>query len=98
MVSKHLNEQGFTRDKLGRRVTKIKHGDHVDHLVHNETTGNLHLEHDCNDCGAGDLHGKFDLMGKRKLQQNIQLHFFRSSPQRFSIADIFGLETLSHIF
>lgn len=98
VISQHLTDHGFTRDKLGRRVTKIQHGDHVDHLVHNETTGDLHLEHDCNNCGDDDLHGTFDLMGKRKLEGDVQLHFFQSSAKPFSIRDAFGLESLSHVF
>lgn len=43
----------------------VQHGDHMDHLVHNRNTGQLHLEHACNYCGLNDIHGVFVALGER---------------------------------
>jgi Cd2+/Zn2+-exporting ATPase len=87
MSSHHDDDTNNTR--LGRRVTKIQHGDHVDHLVHNEKTGDLHLQHDdCNSCGKNDVHGKFDFVSQRKLLEgDVQVHFFKPSSKPFSLLD-----------
>lgn len=50
------------------RVHKVQHEDHVDYLVHNPKTNELHLEHPCIDCGKRDVHGKFCRVGKRQLR------------------------------
>mmetsp|Transcript_21033 Transcript_21033/g.34786 ORF Transcript_21033/g.34786 Transcript_21033/m.34786 type:complete len:1305 (-) Transcript_21033:71-3985(-) len=86
---------------LGRIVSKIKHGDHVDHLIHNESTNDLHLQHDdCNSCGKHDLHGKFDFVGQRKLEKgDVQVHFFKPSSKPFSLIDsLCRILDLSHVF
>ena len=71
---------------LGKRMHQIQHGDHIDFLVHNENTGELHLEHECNDCGEIDLHGKFQCVSKRQLG-NVKLHFFEVAASPFDVLD-----------
>ena len=67
-VTKHFIQEGVCpKNKPGKFITKIKHGDHIDNLVHNIDTGKLHLEHNCKSCGDSDLHGEFDIISKRKL-------------------------------
>lgn len=107
-ISKHMShgQSGCTTSpskKLGRRVTKIRHGDHVDHLIHNEKTNDLHLQHaDCNSCGKDDLHGKFDFMNERKLfEGDVHVHFFATPPSSkpFSLLDSMSrILDMSHVF
>jgi len=48
------------------RLYPIRHEDHTDFLIHNETTGALHLEHpNCESCGENDIHGRFKLVHTR---------------------------------
>jgi copper chaperone CopZ len=79
------------------KLTKLapQHDDHFDYLVHNKTTGELHLEHPCNDCGDSDYHGKFRLVGKRKWNSgsNVQLHFFEASQRTFDFRHLFEPES-----
>ena len=74
-----------------RRLHQVRHDDHVDYLVHNANTGDLHLEHACNDCGNADVHGSFQAMGQRRLKRldrgDIQLHFFEVAQRPFSILE-----------
>jgi cation transport ATPase len=74
----HCNSQEYRKvlrgkgvhddDSSNQKLFKVFHHDHYDLLVHNENTGNLHLEHDCNDCGDKDIHGKLDLVYQRSWQ------------------------------
>jgi copper chaperone CopZ len=84
-----MNERGLTHSKSSRRMHKIRHDDHEDYLVHDVTTDDLHLEHPCDTCGDNDVHGKFRLVGKRRLQGNdrMQLHFFEVAQKPFRILD-----------
>jgi len=71
------------------RRMKVQHDDHYDTLVHRDGAdgNNIYLEHDCDDCGNRDIHGKLSLVSKRRLENDIKLHFFESmSP--FSIGDL----------
>jgi len=88
-LSRHMSERGLSHELISRRrMHKIQHDDHVDYLVHNETTGDLTLEHPCDSCGDNDLHGQFNLVGKRRLQgTDRQLHFFEVAPSPFHILD-----------
>jgi len=102
-VAEHFSQQGICpKTRPGKRITQVQHGDHVDNLVHNVDTGNLHLEHNCDSCGDSDLHGEFDLISKRELEGDVQLHFFKPSPKPFSLKDslpkIFALGALSKVF
>jgi copper chaperone CopZ len=75
-----------------RRIRQVQHEDHVDYLVHNASTNQLHLEHPCDECGMKDVHGKFHAMGQRRLK-SVQLHFFGISPRPFSL-----MECLADLF
>lgn len=55
-----------------QNVFKVQHEDHFDTLVHNDKTGNLTLEHDCNACGDRDVHGSLNLVSKRVLKSSEQ--------------------------
>ena len=78
------------------RVHQIQHGDHMDSLVRNETTGLLHLQHeDCGKCDGIDIHGTFDNIGIRNLptadsEKELQIHFFAISQKKFNILDHFA--------
>lgn len=76
-----------------RRIHKVKHDDHYDYLVHNKLTGQLHLEHPCDNCGMDDVHGTFKIVGQRRLARSgssdVQLHFFEVSQQPFSLMEHF---------
>lgn len=71
-----------------------KHDDHFDYLVHNKTTGDMHLEHPCDACGDHDYHGNFRLIGKRKWtsESDVHLHFFDAS-RRFDFMHLFEPES-----
>jgi copper chaperone CopZ len=74
----------------GRRVHEVQHDDHVDYLVYNQTTGQLHLEHPCDDCGQNDIHGAFRNIGERRLKfaaGNHAMHFFQVSSKPFTLLD-----------
>lgn len=87
--TRRMTERGLSRQSLvRRRMHKIQHDDHVDYLVHDQTTGDLTLEHPCDNCGDNDVHGQFHLVGKRRLQGGgAQLHFFEVAPNPFHILD-----------
>jgi copper chaperone CopZ len=75
-----------------RRLHAVKHADHVDYLVHNRTTGQLHLEHPCSSCGQDDVHGRFRTIGKRRIRPNetkrdIHVHFFEVDTRPFKIKE-----------
>jgi copper chaperone CopZ len=85
-IFKHVPAATATNKKTAlrhrrRKMHPVQHDDHLDYLVHDTTTGELHLEHACTDCGSEDIHGKFRSVGARKLQgqgstSGIQLQFF----------------------
>ena len=77
---------GHGASVLGKRMHQIQHGDHFDYLVHNEKTGELLLEHECNDCGGNDLHGKFQCISERRYG-NVKLHFFEVAASPFDVFD-----------
>lgn len=70
------------------RVAAIRHGNHMDYLAHNCQTGDLHLEHDCGDCKAPDLHGRLALTAKRTLDKSIELQFFATEKKPFRMLDL----------
>lgn len=91
---KHNNNGG---NKNGnRRMHKVQHDDHVDYLVHNAATGELHLEHACTDCGQDDIHGTFKAVAKRQLprngdkKSNISVQFFEVEQGPFNVLDFFN--------
>ena len=65
-----LSKSGTNYSKSQKKVFKIRHDDHMDTLVHNERTGHITLEHDCEDCGDRDVHGKLSLVSKRTLRSS----------------------------
>ena len=81
------------------RLYPVQHEDHTDYLIHNETTGELHMEHpNCLSCGENDIHGRFRLVhtrswgvddskGKRKGSR-INLHFFQVYDEPFSLLGV----------
>jgi copper chaperone CopZ len=90
----HPTTEGLRHRQGNRRMHKVQHDDHVDYLVHNAETGQLHLEHPCTDCGSSDVHGKFNAAGERRLQKPaVQLHFFTVSPRPFNL-----LECVAELF
>jgi len=67
---------------LGHRIYPVRHDDHVDYLVHNSATNELHLEYHCGDCGGVDIHGRFEhantrswiedgLDGRRRVDRHV---------------------------
>jgi len=87
-----LTYSGPATSMLGKRMHRIQHGDHLDYLVHNEDTGELHLEHECNGCGDNDIHGKFLCVSKRVIG-DVKLHFFEVAQAPFDV-----LHMISHLF
>lgn len=74
------------------RLNQVQHDDHVDYLVHNNVTGELHLEHPCNTCGQNDVHGKFRSVEKRALSSHgtgggILLQFFEVESKPFQVLE-----------
>lgn len=78
---------GWRHRRGNRRVHQIQHGGHVDYLVHNAETDQMHLEHACDGCGKHDVHGTFAHLGKRRVSSSVQLHFFTVAPRPFSLRD-----------
>ncbi|KAL3803656.1 hypothetical protein HJC23_003710 [Cyclotella cryptica] len=64
-VEKDGEGNGAQQDCEKHRKYKVQHVDHTDYLVHNEVTGDLHMEHPCTSCGENDIHGRFDLLHTR---------------------------------
>jgi len=70
----------------------LQHDDHLDHLVYDDATGTLHLEHQHDDCGKDDVHGRFIRIGKRNLKgaadgNDITMLFFATFPKAFSVME-----------
>eukprot|EP00804_Cyclotella_cryptica_P031043 CCRYP_013604-RB/>CCRYP_013604-RB protein AED:0.39 eAED:0.78 QI:0/0/0/1/0/0/2/0/379 len=65
-VEKDGEGNGAQQDCEKHRKYKVQHVDHTDYLVHNEVTGDLHMEHPCTSCGENDIHGRFDLLHTRR--------------------------------
>jgi hypothetical protein len=80
------NERRRWKSGSRRLHYSIHHEDHEDALVHNADTNQLHLEHDCVDCGRPDVHGTFQSLGQRRWKQ-VQLHFFAISQRPFSFME-----------
>jgi hypothetical protein len=78
------------------RMYPVRHEDHTDFLIHNQTTGDLHLEHPCDDCGENDIHGRFRLVhtrtwtteGARGQRSRINLHIFEVHDEPFHLLDV----------
>ena len=77
----------------------LQHEDHMDYLVRDNNTGDLHLEHPCDSCGNNDVHGKFKFVSERTwLDPNLpkrdddegqtNLSFFEVPEKSFHIFDI----------
>jgi len=77
-LQQHLKDEGLqlvqreccdtdeTKNECGKhRMYKVQHHDHTDYLVHNERSGQLHMEHPCVSCGDTDVHGRFRLLHTR---------------------------------
>lgn len=78
-----------------RQIYPVTHDDHTDYLIHNETTGVLHMEHPCLSCGQYDIHGRFRLTHTRSWTTNtagdntrINLHFFEEYKEPFRLLDV----------
>jgi copper chaperone CopZ len=65
--SMHTN---FFGNKHMRRLGFVRHDDHIDNLIHNTVTNQLHLQHSCNTCGNDDVHGRFRSAGKRRMRSS----------------------------
>ena len=61
-INDHKHRQG---SKSNDRLFRVEHEDHTDYLVHDEVTGDLHLQHPCDGCGENDIHGRFRLINSR---------------------------------
>ena len=115
-LQQHLSDKGLqlvqreccdideTKNECGKhRMYKVQHHDHTDFLVHNEASGQLHMEHPCASCGDNDVHGRFRLLhtrswmgdethrskGKEKSRE-IRLHFFEAHQEPFRLLDVFS--------
>jgi len=102
-ISEHCQNLGIpSKNKAGKCIAQIQHGDHIDNLIHSINSNILHLEHSCDSCGEEDLHGVFDLVTTRTLEEGIEVDFFQKSSLKFNINDflpkIFHLQTLGAIF
>lgn len=86
------SEENRNRMYLRRRMHKVQHDDHFDYLVHNARTGQLQLEHPCNDCGDNDVHGSFLNVAQRQLSlksgDELQMHFFEVAPRPQSLLEV----------
>ena len=86
------NDTNCGVDSCKDHMYPIQHEDHVDFLIHNETTGALHLEHPCSKCGENDVHGTFRLLSTRSWMADknlqIKLHFFQVHDEPFRILDV----------
>ncbi|KAL7517971.1 hypothetical protein ACHAWX_002839 [Stephanocyclus meneghinianus] len=97
---------GARNDCEKHRKYKVRHVDHTDYLVHNEDTGDLHMEHPCVSCGENDIHGRFHLLHtrswlddaattttkkKKHKSREIRVHFFQEPNQEpFRLLDVFS--------
>ena len=109
-LKKSLSEHGTKASKKyqssRQQVFKVRHGGHEDVLVHNELTGKLTLEHECEDCGDTDVHGTLSLITKRAWDnkgskpsnQNTTDHKFRMHFYEIPKAPLKVLDVLSDFF
>ena len=112
-VKSHLQERGLDvyprtcceddEECQDHRKYKVHHDDHTDYLVHDETSGGLHLEHPCGDCGETDIHGRFHLIHTRSWLDDanpatknteFRVHFFEEP----HVEPFHLLDALSHMF
>jgi len=115
-LQQHLSDKGLqlvqreccdadeTKNECGKhRMYKVQHHDHTCFLVHNEASGQLHMEHPCVSCGDNDVHGRFRLLNTRSwmgeesrrtkgkdTSQEIRLHFFEAHQEPFHLLDVFS--------
>ena len=104
LVQRECCDDDETKNECGKhRMYKVQHHDHTDYLVHNEASGQLHMEHPCVSCGDNDVHGRFRLLhtrswmgdessrskGKDKSRE-IRLHFFEAHQEPFHLLDVFS--------
>ena len=111
-LQQHLSEKGLQvvhreccasdekkNECVKHRMYKVQHEDHTDFLVHNEASGQLHLEHPCETCGDNDIHGRFRLLHTRSWlgdetntskgkSKEIRLHFFEPHREPFNLLDV----------
>ena len=81
---------------LGRGMYAVRHGGHVDYLVHNPATDELHLEYHCGDCGGVDIHGRFEHVNTRSWTEGgpggtrrVDLHVYEVPTGRpFRLLDV----------
>ncbi len=100
---KILRDRGVD-ESIRQEMFKVFHHDHYDVLVHNQTTGNLQLEHNCNDCGDTDIHGQLNLVCQRSWSEDedeidnnntnvntkkMRLNFYRIPKKTFGLLDTF---------
>lgn len=74
-----------------RRLARVQHDSHEDIIVQHKATGELLLEHPCQDCGSSDVHGRFESAGKRNLNRedcNIEVHFLRAATNAFDVGKV----------
>jgi copper chaperone CopZ len=99
--SAQIEKQLLQAKTTMRQMHAVNHDDHVDFLVHNVQTGELHLQHPCAACGSDDVHGTFQTVAKRhwqrqgKLGGEVSLHFFSVDKSRpFNVLEhLFDLES-----
>ena len=113
-LQQHLSDKGLQlvqreccvsdekKNECGKhRMYQVQHDDHTDFLVHNEASGQLHMEHPCVDCGDNDVHGRFRLLHTRswmgdethrnkEKSREIRLHFFEAHEEPFHLLDAFS--------
>lgn len=115
-LQQHLSDKGLqlvqreccdtdeTKNECDKhRMYKVQHHDHTDFLVHNEASGQLHMEHPCASCGDIDVHGRFRLLHTRSWMgdethrskgedksREIRLHFFEAHQEPFHLLDVFS--------
>lgn len=109
-LKRSLSQHGTSASKKYQssrhQVFKVKHGTHEDVLVHNELTGKLTLEHECEDCGDTDVHGTLSLITKRAwdkkgstaADKNSMDHTFRMHFYEIPKAPLKVLDVLSDFF
>lgn len=97
-----LTDRGLDESSR-QKMFQVFHHDHYDILVHNQNTGNLQLEHSCNDCGDTDIHGHLKLAYERlwnvgnnegidtlRNEYNSRLNFYKIPKKAFGLLDAFA--------
>lgn len=89
-----IDEVNYNASK--QNILQVKHENHIDNLVHNEKTGKITLEHDCDGCGNADIHGALEFVSRRVFspaiddEHKLLMNFYAVPKSPLKLLDVFA--------